>query len=366
MNTKQLSSIITFGVIALIAITVFILRKTDYSYLTNECDKIASDIIREHEVNTETPLRTTHKSVSGLRKKAQSIEKEFLLPQRQSLPEIKKSFISSTAFKPVRLGKIQKKQTKKEHLLILDFFYKGLKLYRLILRQKIVLADIALVIDDWGYSNKVLRKSLSLGIPLTYAVLPCLPYSTRIAQIASDSGHEVILHLPLEPHNAQKHPLEKNTIFTSMSKEKIESIIKDAMASVPNLKGINNHMGSKATESEYVLNILFDQIKKNSLYFLDSCTSNKTLVTQAALQKGISFIRRDVFIDNVSSKDYIKGQLLIAKNIAAEKGKVIAIGHAKDLTLDTLQEIIPELEREGFRFVLLSALLNDIKPPAAE
>ena len=366
MNKKQLSSIITFGVIAVIVITIFILRKTDYSHFTFKCDKIAYDILLEHGVNTEAPLKTTHQRVSGFRKEAQSIEKEFLLPRKQSLAEIKNAFLTNTAFKPVRLGKIQKKQTKKEHILILDFFYKNLKLYRLILRQKIVLADIALVIDDWGYSNKVLRKSLKLGIPLTYAILPRLPYSARIARRVSSSGHEVILHLPLEPHNAQRHPLEKNTIFTSMSKEEIENIIKDDMASVPNLKGINNHMGSKATESEYVLNILFEQIKKNGLYFLDSYTSNETLAPQVALQKEISFFKRDVFIDNVSSKDHIKRQLIKAKNIAAKKGSVIAIGHAKELTINTIKEIIPEFEREGFRFVHLSDFLKNTKYSTTE
>ncbi|MFH1092943.1 MAG: divergent polysaccharide deacetylase family protein [Candidatus Omnitrophota bacterium] len=358
MNKKQLSFIITFGVISLIAITVFILRKTDYSYLTNECDKIAMGVLHKHKVNTREPLKTATQRVFAFRKEALSIEKEFLLPQKESLAEIKSSFLASTAFEPVRLSKIQKPQSKKEYVLILDFFYKDLRLYRLILRQKIILADIALVIDDWGYSNRVLRKSLELGIPLTYAVLPRLPYSTRIALSATNNGHEVILHLPLEPHNAEKQSLEKNTIFTSMSIAEIENIIKDAMDSVPNLKGINNHMGSKATENEYVLNILFDQIKKKNLYFLDSYTSNDSLAPQIALQKEITFVRRDVFIDNVSSKDHIKEQLVKAKNIAAKKGSVIVIGHARELTLDTIKELIPEFEREGFRFVLLSDLLK--------
>lgn len=362
MEKKQLSSIITFGVIAVIAVTVFFLRKTDYSQMTFECDKIALGILLEHEVNTQAPLGTTHQRVSGFRKEAQSIKKEFLLPQKQSLAEIKSSFITSIAFAPVQLGKIQKNLTKKEHILTLDFFYKDLKLYRLILRQKIVLADIALVIDDWGYSNKALRESLDLGIPLTYAVLPHLPFSTKIAQRANEDGHEVILHLPLEPHNAEKHPLEKNTIFTSMSEEVIKNIIKDDIKSIPYLKGINNHMGSKATESEYVLNILFEQIKNNELYFLDSYTSNDSISPQVALQKKIAFIRRDIFIDNVSSKDHIKGQLMRAKNIAAEKGSAVVIGHAKELTIDILKEVIPELEKEGVRFVYLSDLLNNTRP----
>lgn len=361
MDKKQLSFIITFGVIAAILITVFIFKKTDYSHLTFESDKVALNILQEHGVNIQAPLRNTLGRVTALRKQAQSMEKEFLLPQKQSLAEIKSSFLKSNAFAPVRLEKIQKKQTKKENILILNFGFKKLQLYRLILKQKIALADIALVIDDWGYSNKVLRKSLELDTALTYAILPNLPYSLKTAKRAHDSGHEVILHLPLEPHNAEKHPLEKNTIFTSMSETTIKNIIKDDLSSIPGLTGINNHMGSKATESEYVLNILFDQVAQNKLYFLDSYTSNDSLVPKIALEKKIPFIRRDIFIDNVSSKDHIKGQLIRAKNIAAKKGSVIAIGHAKELTIATIKEIIPEFEKEGFRFVYLSDLVNNTK-----
>ncbi len=362
MKKKQLSFIITLGVIAVICLAVFTLRKKDYSTFTFECEKAVNLILLQYKVNTNAPLKTTHNSVLAFRRKAQSIEREFLLPQSLSLSEIKSVFMTSKAFEPLKLRKIQKKQTKKEHVLAMEFFYKDLKLYRLILRQKIALANIALVIDDWGYSDKVLDKSLKLDIPLTYAILPHLPYSTKIAQMTAKNGHEVILHLPLEPHNAERHPLEKNTIFTSMSKEEITNIIKDDIENIPNLKGINNHMGSKATESEYVLNILFDQVKEKGLYFLDSYTSNKTLTPQIALQKEIRFFRRDIFIDNINTKDHIRGQLQRAKNIAAKKGSVIAIGHAKELTMDVLKEIIPEFKKDGFRFIYLSDLLHQTKP----
>ena len=117
-------------------------------------------------------------------------------------------------------------------------------------------------------------------------------------------------------------------------------------------------MGSKATESGYVLNILFDQIKNRGLYFLDSYTSNESLAPQIAARKEITFIRRDIFIDNISSKEHIKGQLMQAKNIAEEKGSAVVIGHAKELTLDMIKEVIPEFENEGFRFIHLSDYLK--------
>ena len=360
MDKKQLSTIISVGIIFIIAIALFFLRKTDYSHITFECDKIICGILQDHGIDTEFLLKKTHKRASSFKKEAQSLEKEFLIPISQSLTKIKTALVSSSQFESIRIGKIQKKQTKKENILILNFYYDKLQIYRLVLRQKIILAKIALVIDDWGYNNKVLRKALDLKIPITFAILPRLPYSTKIANRVNSSGHEAILHLPLEPHNAEKHPLEKNTIFTSMAQEEIEIILKEDITSVPDITGINNHMGSKATESEHVLNILFDYIKNNGLYFLDSYTSNNSLAPRIAKQKGILFAKRDVFIDNVNDKNHIKEQLLKAKSIAATKGNVIAIGHAKALTLDTIKEIIPQFEKEGFKFVYLTEILNTI------
>lgn len=60
---------------------------------------------------------------------------------------------------------------------------------------------IAIIIDDFGQNFGEREKALlSLGYPLTFSVLPRLPYSKRAAEEAHSKGLEVMLHLPMEPH----------------------------------------------------------------------------------------------------------------------------------------------------------------------
>ena len=69
-------------------------------------------------------------------------------------------------------------------------------------------AEIAIVIDDWGYNLNNLRILNSVKLPLTVSILPNLSYSKTIAEVAHAHGFRVILHLPMEPY--EKARLEKN------------------------------------------------------------------------------------------------------------------------------------------------------------
>ena len=71
-------------------------------------------------------------------------------------------------------------------------------------------ARIAIVLDDWGYNLKAMPWVKSMDEPLTLALLPHLAYSKRIAEKAHAYGHEILLHLPMEP--TRNVPLEKGTL----------------------------------------------------------------------------------------------------------------------------------------------------------
>ena len=78
---------------------------------------------------------------------------------------------------------------------------------------------IAIVIDDWGYNLDNLYILDQIKYPFTASVLPRLNYSEEVAQGLHNRGFQVILHLPMEPH--EKYRLEKNTILTSLQEKEI-------------------------------------------------------------------------------------------------------------------------------------------------
>lgn len=215
---------------------------------------------------------------------------------------------------------------------------------------------IAIVIDDWGYHLDTLALLDNLKYPMTMAVLPRLHYSQAVAEGLHQRGFEIILHLPLEPH--EKIRLEQDTIMTGFSAEKIKSILDKDLDNIRYVKGVSNHMGSAATENGSTMEVIFRDLKSRQLYFLDSLASSKSICSELAQDIGIAFVKRDIFLDNKSDADYIKGQVYKLKMKAKFSGKAIGIGHDRKKTLEVLKEAMPQLAAEGYKFVFVSDLVE--------
>ena len=215
---------------------------------------------------------------------------------------------------------------------------------------------IAIVIDDWGYNLNNLPILDQIKYPLTISVLPNLSYSRVIAENLHKRKLEIILHLPMEPR--EKYRLEKNTIMTSMDESTIRNIFNQDLADVPYVSGVSNHMGSMATDSPKTMRIIFKELKRRKLYFLDSLVSSESVCFDLAHKMHIPFAKRDVFLDNKEETEYIKEQIYKLKTRATVYGQAIGIGHDQRITLEVLKEVMPELDREGYKFVFVSELVR--------
>lgn len=215
---------------------------------------------------------------------------------------------------------------------------------------------IAIVLDDWGYNLNTLSLLDGLNYPLTMAVLPNLAHSVQVAQDLHGRGFEVILHLPLEPR--ENHRLEQNTILTSMDEQKIISILTQDLTGLAHLRGVSNHMGSRATADSRAMQIIFKELKKRRLYFLDNLVSRDSVCANLAKQLKLNFLQRDIFLDGQENPAYIKRQIYKLKIKAKTSGQAIGVGHNRKITLQVLKEMLPLLEKEGLRLVYLSELVK--------
>ncbi|MFH1246063.1 MAG: divergent polysaccharide deacetylase family protein [Candidatus Omnitrophota bacterium] len=216
--------------------------------------------------------------------------------------------------------------------------------------------QIAIVLDDWGYNLQYLKFLEETHVPLTIAVLPNLKHSAEIAEQARKMHKEVLLHLPLEPENKEKLRLEKDTITSDMTKEKIIQCFKTALQSVPNVSGVSNHMGSRATKDPRIMSILFAEIKKANLFFLDNMVTEQSVCGELAKKMQVKIAERDVFLDNSNQYAEIKKQLDKLVDCARISGRAIGNGHARPETLAVLKEQIPLMEKKGIKFIFISEM----------
>ena len=215
---------------------------------------------------------------------------------------------------------------------------------------------MAIVIDDWGYSLNNLRIIEQIKQPLTCAILPGLKNSNLVMEKLNNLGFEIILHLPMEPK--EKFNLENNTITLKMDAQEISNIFDKDLASVTLAKGVSNHMGSAITEDKKASARVLVEARKRGLYFFDSFVTSKSVCPALAKKIKIRFVKRDVFLDNQDDFGYIRGQLIKLKNLARSKGTAIGIGHDRKNTLLILKEMLPQLEKEGYKFVFLSQVVE--------
>lgn len=218
---------------------------------------------------------------------------------------------------------------------------------------------VAIVMDDFGYNTNNLSRLFSINKPVTLSILPNLPYSTAIAEEACARRYEVTLHLPLESHRKEVRE-EMDTIRSIMAPDEVAAKLDRAIYSVSGLRGVSNHMGSKATEDKRLMEIIFGELKKKGLYFLDSLTSQRSVCQAVAKAMQVPYARRDIFLDNSNDVDYIRKQVLSMRRLAFKKGRTIAICHDRAKTVKVLSEMMPELSRDGIRFIFLSEMVTDV------
>ncbi|TXC91538.1 divergent polysaccharide deacetylase family protein [Metabacillus litoralis] len=222
--------------------------------------------------------------------------------------------------------------------------------------------QVAIVIDDLGNNMKGTEEILSLQIPITVAVMPFLPTTKKDARLAHKNGHEVILHLPMEPISGKKSWLGPGAITTELSDKEIRKRVQDAIDEVPYAVGMNNHMGSKVTADKRVMRIILEVCKERNLYYLDSKTTGKSVVENLAKDLQVPYLENELFFDEQYTIQHIIKQANLLMSRIEQDNEIIAIGHvgiAGEKTASVLKQYVPLVEKKADP-VTLSELLIDL------
>jgi len=215
---------------------------------------------------------------------------------------------------------------------------------------------VAIVIDDMGVDRGRTRRAWNLPGPLT---LSFLTYAKDIAQQMADArnnGHELLLHVPMEPSSPDVDP-GPNVLITGMPREEILANLNWTLDQADGYVGINNHMGSRFTSEMDGMSVVMETLKERGLLFLDSVTSPKSAGRAAAKAHGVPFIARNIFLDHVDDVEEIRGRLKQTAALAKRRGYAVAIAHPRDATIEALEPWLKDLRSQGIQLVPLSAIL---------
>jgi len=216
---------------------------------------------------------------------------------------------------------------------------------------------VAIIIDDLGNNHSLGTQAVDLPGALTFAMLPGRPYSRELAQRVHASGREVMLHLPMQASDGRA--MGAGGLESGMERAVFTDSVRDSVASIPHLAGVNNHMGSLLTREPRAMRWLMQDLACiGGLYFVDSRTDVRTVARREARLAGLANARRDVFLDHVVEPEAIRAQFERLLRLARARGSAIGIGHPYPETLALLAELLPTLDDQHIELVPVSRLVT--------
>jgi len=217
---------------------------------------------------------------------------------------------------------------------------------------------LAILLDDAGQELDLLQAAAALPKEIGFAIVPFLPKSAESAEALHGSGHEIWLHLPMEPQTYPADNPGPGAIMMSMTTNELRAAVHAAIDDIPHAVGVNNHMGSKVTSDLKTMTWIMQELKARDLAFIDSRTTSRTVAEVAAAGLGVPVNRRHVFLDNERDRTAIRRQLEEAVRRCRLEGEIIAIGHLDPVTIEVLTQELPGISKRGADLVRPSALVK--------
>ena len=216
---------------------------------------------------------------------------------------------------------------------------------------------IAILIDDMGIDQKRSRVAIDLPAPVTLSFIPYGYHLRELTGKARAAGHEIMLHLPMEPLDPEANP-GPNALLTKLDRTEILRRLRWGLDRFEGYVGVNNHMGSKFSAWRPGMQLVMSELRSRGLLFIDSWTSNQSVGLSLSKELQVPNASRDIFIDHDISRVAIRHSLAELEYIARQRGFAVGIGHPHDLTLTMLNRWMAEARARGIEFVPISAIVR--------
>jgi uncharacterized protein len=217
--------------------------------------------------------------------------------------------------------------------------------------------QIAIVIDDLGLDRNRTERAIALKGPITLSFLAYASDLPEQTEAARRAGHELVVHVPMEPILRPKLVTQTSGSAESPHAELLRRLRWD-LSRFSGYVGVDNHLGNRLSSDPESTEAVIDELKARGLMFLDSRTGGASALSDAA-RKGVPTVTRDVLLDDDVTVSSVNDRLSQLEAIARQRGTAVAVGHPHDLTLDALKAWIASLPGKGLQLVPLTAIVRD-------
>ncbi|RAZ74738.1 divergent polysaccharide deacetylase family protein [Mesorhizobium atlanticum] len=221
-------------------------------------------------------------------------------------------------------------------------------------------ARVAIVIGGLAVSQTGTQAAIAkLPAEVTLAFAPQGNSIGRWMQAARQSGHEIVMQVPLEPFDYPNINPGRNTLTVSASPDENLKSLHWALSRTTNYTGVMNYMGARFSADASAMEPFMAELGKRGLAYIDDGSSSRSVAPDLALKDGVPFVAGDMAIDAVQDRGEILKKLDSLEATARAKGSAVGIGSAFDITVDTVTSWIAEAKKRGIEIVPISAVAID-------
>jgi polysaccharide deacetylase 2 family uncharacterized protein YibQ len=221
-------------------------------------------------------------------------------------------------------------------------------------------ARVAIVIGGLAVSQTGTQAAIAKLPPeVTLAFAPQGNSIGRWMQTARQSGHEIVMQVPLEPFDYPNVNPGRNTLTVAATADENLKSLRWALSRTTNYTGVMNYMGARFSADAAAMGPFMAELGKRGLAYIDDGSSARSLAPGLALKDGVPFVAGDTSIDAVQDRGAILKKLDELEATARAKGSAIGIGSAFDLTVDTVTSWVAEAKKRGIEIVPISAVAID-------
>lgn len=221
-------------------------------------------------------------------------------------------------------------------------------------------ARVAIVIGGLAVSQTGTQAAIAKLPPeVTLAFAPQGNSIGRWMQAARQSGHEIVMQVPLEPFDYPSVNPGRNTLTVAGTADENLKNLHWALSRTTNYTAVMNYMGARFSADAAAMGPFMAELGKRGLAYIDDGSSSRSLAPDLALKDGVPFVSGDTAIDAVQDRGAILKKLDGLEATARAKGFAVGIGSAFDLTVDTVSTWVAEAKKRGIEIVPISAVAID-------
>src|SRR5579871_3575438 len=216
---------------------------------------------------------------------------------------------------------------------------------------------IAVIVAGLGISATGTSEALAkLPGPVTLAFAPYGENLDQLAARARDSGHEILLQVPMEPFDYPDNDPGPQVLLTSLDAAQNVDRLHWLMSRFGGYVGIANYMGARFTTSEQALAPILRETAMRGLIYVEDGSAPRSVAGEIAGANNLPFAKADVAIDAVPTVGDIDRSLARLERTARDRGVAVGVANALPASIERIAAWAKGLEKRGLLLVPITAV----------